>query len=233
MSIMSQFGSKKIAVILSGCGFKDGAEITESVSALIALSEAKAEYKIFAPDITISAKNHQSGNSAISNTSGSTSGERNLLNEAARIARGEITDLKKLSPSDFDGLVMPGGYGAATHLCTFATEGAKCKVLPDVERVINEFHKQDKPIAAFCIAPAVVARVLGPKGVTLTIGNDVETAKEIEKTGAHHVVCAVDDYITDRETKVITSPAYMYDDATPAQVFTGIRRAVRELIEMA
>ena len=216
---------KKIAVILAGCGNKDGAEITESVSTLIALSEAGAEYEIFAPNIDFSATDFLT-----SQPSGET---RNVLKEAARIARGKIRDLKNLNSRDFDALAFPGGFGVALHLCTWASDGAKCKVNAEAERVINEFYREEKPIAAICIAPVLLARVLGSKGVTLTIGNDVETAAEIAKTGARHENCGVDDFCTDRDNRVITTPAYMYDEAKPFEVYTGIRGAIRELVEMA
>ena len=222
---MANHLSKKIAVVLSGCGFKDGAEITEAVSALIALSEAGAEYQIFAPNKTFTATDHLAGKSG-------TTDERNILTESARIARGQIKDLAFLNVKDFDGVVFPGGYGAATQLCTFGQEGAKGSVLPDVKRVILEFHKESKPICAICIAPALVSLVLGSEGVTVTIGDDTETAAEIEKTGASHEVCAVTDYVTDREHKLITTPAYMYE-AKPFEIFTGVRAAIRELVEMA
>lgn len=216
---------KKIAVILSGCGHRDGAEITEAVSTLIAIGEAKAEYQIFAPDAEFSVADPITGSP--------TPEKRNILKEAARIARGKISDIKKLHAGDFDALAFPGGFGVALHLCTFATDGAKAKVHPEVERVIREFHAELKPIAAICIAPALIATVLGREGVIVTIGNDKGTAAEIAKAGAHHENCAVDDYVSDREHKVVTTPAYMYDEAEPAQVFAGIRGAIRELVEMA
>lgn len=214
---------KRIAVVLSGCGHKDGAEITESVSTLIALSEAQTDIKIFAPNLEITATDHRSG---------TPDGKRNVLTEAARIARGNIQDLKELSAKNFDAVVFPGGFGAALNLCDFAKSGSHCHVHPEAERVIKEFHLAEKPIGAFCIAPALIARVLGKEGISVTIGDDASTAKEIEKTGAQHVTCAVDDYITDREHKIVTSPAYMYD-AKPHQVFNGIRRAIQELVEMS
>ena len=214
---------KKIAVVLSGCGFKDGAEITESVSTLIALSENQVDYQVFAPNTDFTSTNHLNDGSGDS---------RNVLTESARISRGNAKDLKELNPAGFDAVVFPGGFGAALHLCTWATDGSNCQVNPDAERVIKEFHSQSKPIAAICIAPALIAKVLGDKGVSVTIGNDKETAQEINKTGAQHVDCAVDDYVTDRESKVITTPAYMFD-AKPNQVFTGISKAIKELVEMA
>lgn len=214
---------KKIAVVLSGCGFKDGAEITEAVSTLIALSENQVDYQVFAPNSEFTSTNH------LSDSTGDT---RNVLTESSRISRGDATDITQLNPSEFDAVVFPGGFGAALHLCTWAKDGSNCQVNPDAERVIKEFHSQSKPIGAICIAPALIARVLGDKNVTVTIGNDKETAQEINKTGAQHVDCAVDDYVTDRESKVVTTPAYMFD-AKPNQVFTGISKAIKELVEMA
>ncbi len=214
---------KKIALVLSGCGFKDGSEITESVSTLIALSQKGAQYKAFAPDINYTSTNHITGESE---------GTRNTIAESARITRGEVADIKSLKACDFDALVFPGGFGAAIHLCSWAQKGNLCEVHPEVDRVIRDFYNSSSPIGAVCIAPALVARVLGPLGIIVTIGNDNETAAEIEKTGATHEVCPVDDYITDRENKIITTPAYMYE-ATPAQVFKGITGLVQELYEMA
>lgn len=216
---------KRIAVILSGCGHKDGAEITEAISALIALSEAGAEYKVFAPDTDLKVTD------AV--TSKPTGETRNVLKESARISRGHIQNLKELNADSFDGIAFPGGFGAALNLCDWAEKGSKCSVNPEVERVLKEFFKAEKPIAAICIAPALVARVLGHEGITVTIGNDAATASEIKKTGAHHETCKVDDFVTDRTHRLITTPAYMYDEAKPYEVFTGIRKAIRELVEMA
>lgn len=217
--------AKRIAVVLSGCGHKDGAEITEAVSTLIALSEAGAEYQVFAPDQPFTVTDPVS--------SQPTTESRNILKEAARIARGKIKPLKELKADNFDAIAFPGGFGAALHLCTWAKQGANCEVNPEAKRVVNEFYMAEKPIAAICIAPALIAKVLGEEGVTVTIGNDKETAAEIQKTGARHENCEVTDFITDREHRVITTPAYMYDDAKPFEVFTGVRKAIRELVEMA
>lgn len=216
---------KKIAVVLSGCGHKDGSEITESVSLLIGLNQAGAEVSCFAPDIQISVINHLNGQPQTE--------KRSLLAEAARIARGHIQSLDKLHAKDFDAVVFPGGYGAAKNLSNWAEKGAQCEVNPDVKRVILEFHKASKPIGALCMAPVLVAKVLGDKKVTVTIGDDPETAAEIKKTGALHEECPVDDYITDRESKVVTTPAYMYGDAKPNEVFAGIFGLAHELVEWA
>jgi len=119
-------------------------------------------------------------------------------------------------------------------LCNWAQKGSGCDVHPEVERVILEFYQAEKPIGAICIAPALIARVLGAKGITFTVGEDRgEAAGEVRKTGAHHNDCAVYDYITDREHRIVTTPAYMFDGARPHEAFTGIRGPVRELVEMA
>ncbi|MBX3021021.1 MAG: isoprenoid biosynthesis glyoxalase ElbB [Bdellovibrionales bacterium] len=217
--------SKRIAVILSGCGHKDGSEITEAVSTLIALSETGASYEVFAPDTTLAVNDPM--------TSNPTGELRNVLTESARIARGQIRPLSALQVSEFDALALPGGFGAALNLCTWAREGAACSVNFEVDRVLNDFYQAEKPIGAICIAPALVARVLGKKGITVTIGNDRDTAAEIVKTGAVHENCAVDDFVSDREHRVVTTPAYMYGEAKPFEVFTGVRKAMRELVEMA
>lgn len=214
--------AKRIAVVLSGCGHKDGSEITEAVSALVALSECGVEVHQFAPDIEFGVRD--------TFTAKPTEEKRNVLHEAARISRGNVKALSELRSADFDGLVFPGGFGVALNLCTWAVEGANCKVEPETERVIREFYKEEKPIAAICIAPALVARVLGSEGITVTLGAE---AGDVEKTGATHETCAVDDFITDRDHRIVTTPAYMYDGAKPFEVFTGIRKAIRELVEMA
>lgn len=214
---------KRIAVVLSGCGFKDGAEITESVSTLIALSQKNVEYRIFAPDMEFKTTNHLTGERET---------PRNVLSESARIARGQIENIAKLKAEDFDGIVFPGGFGAAINLCNWAEKGHECEVHPEVERVIQDFYQNSSPIGAICIAPALVARVLGNKEITVTIGNDKVTVQEIERTGALHTECAVDDYVSDRENKIVTTPAYMCE-ALPAEVFKGISGLVSELVEMA
>ncbi|HEY8271758.1 MAG TPA: isoprenoid biosynthesis glyoxalase ElbB [Pseudobdellovibrionaceae bacterium] len=216
---------RKIAVILSGCGNKDGAELTEAISLLISLSQNGAEYRCFAPNIEFNAldfiKNEPLGT------------KRNALTEAARITRGEIQDLKNLEVSKYDALAFVGGYGAAKNLSNWAEKGAQCTVLPEVEKAIIDFHAASKPIAAICIAPVLIAKVLGSEKVTVTVGDDKETIAKILKTGAQHEICPVDDYVTDRETKVITTPAYMYDNAKPHEIFKGISALAKELVEMA
>lgn len=215
---------KKIAVVLSGCGNKDGSEIQEAVSLIVCLSQLGASISYFAPNIDFTPKNFL--------TDKPLSEKRNVMVESSRISRSEIHDLKELQVADFDAIALPGGFGAALNLSTWANEGSRCKVNPDLEKALIEFHRQSKPIGAICIAPAIIARVLGHERITVTIGDDSETAAEIKKTGAYHESCPVDDFVTDRHHKIITTPAYMYD-AKPHEIFLGISRMCAELIEMA
>lgn len=216
---------KKVAYILSGCGFLDGAEIRESVIGLLALSEAGAKVSAFAPN----KKQHHT----IDHTkSEETAEDRNVLTESARIARGEIQPLTELNPNDFDALVIPGGFGVAKNLCDFAFNGSSGEVDGDIRRVIEVFFDSKKPIGAFCIAPALIALVLGKHGVSLTIGEDEATAIELEKTGAKHINCTVDKAIIDKENKIVTTPAYMYSELELKDLYKGIKDCVNSTLAL-
>jgi enhancing lycopene biosynthesis protein 2 len=219
--------SKNIAVILSGCGFLDGAEIRESVLSLMALDEEGANVKIFAPNKT---QHHVVDHLKGEEVTGAT---RNILEESARIARGKIEDLNKLNTSEFDGLVIPGGFGVAKNFCSFAFDGSGASVDEDIFKTVKSFKEANKPIGAICIAPALVALSLKDTGVEVTIGNDASTAGEIEKLGAKHKECAVTDCVVDEANKVVTTPAYMYDDAKVHDVYQGIHKTVKNVIRLA
>jgi enhancing lycopene biosynthesis protein 2 len=217
----------KVGVILSGCGVMDGSEIHESVLTLLALDRLGATAVCMAPNIEQEGVvNHRTGKLEEST--------RNVLDEAARIARGKILDLAKVKASDLDALILPGGYGAAKNLCNFATAGSKAKVEPNVARLLREMHKARKPIAALCISPTVVAAALRDERAhpKLTIGSDEKTARALEEMGAKHVVCPVEEFRVDEEQRIVTSPAYMYD-ARISEVAQGIDRAVKELVRLA
>jgi enhancing lycopene biosynthesis protein 2 len=216
----------RVGVVLSGCGFKDGAEIHESVLTLLALDRAGAEIACFAPDIP-QAK-------VVDHLTGKTTREtRNVLVESARIARGAITDVKKADPDALDALILPGGFGAATNLCNFAEKGPEATVNADVAALVRAVHAAGKPIGAICIAPALIARVLGKDGApTLTIGSDAGTAGAIEACGARHRTCPVDDFVVDQEQRIVTTPAYMLGP-TIKHVAEGIERCVEAVLELA
>ena len=216
----------KVGVVLSGCGVYDGAEIHESVLTLLSLDRAGAEAVCLAPDVAQRhVVNHLTGQPAEGES-------RNVLVEAARIARGKVSDLAGLDPASLDALVLPGGFGAAKNLCDFAVKGAECEVDPGVAALVRSVHAQGKPVAAVCIAPALLARVLGDEGPRLTIGTDAATAGALEKLGAHHVVCPVTEAVVDRERKLVTSPAYMIAGRI-SESADGIEKTVTELLKMA
>lgn len=216
---------KKIALVLSGCGHRDGSEITETVSSIIALSQAGAHVEFFAPNLVIDSFNHH--------TSKVVDGEkRNMLHESARITRGRSIDIINLKPQDFDALIFVGGVGAATNLSNWNAKGAGCTVINEVSRAIEAFYSQSKPIGAICIAPVLLARVLGQHHISITIGDDQETIQEIEKTGARHVLCSSSDLVVDKTHKIVTTPAYMLE-APPHKIFKGISGLASEIVKMA
>ena len=214
----------KVGVILSGCGVFDGSEIHEAVITLLCLSQRGAEYECLAPDKTMPAVNHLTKKPEAS--------PRNVLVESARIARGNVRSLGGVTGGDFDGFVLPGGFGAAKNLCTFASHGAKCEVDPEVSRVLTEAHQAGKPLGFACIAPAVAAKVFGGESPKLTIGHDAETAAGLEALGAQHVSCDVKDVVVDEAHRIVSTPAYM-EAKNLTELYVGIDKLVAQVLEWA
>lgn len=217
---------KRIAVILSGCGAKDGSEIHEATLTLYALSSEGAHYEIFAPDAPQrDVINHY--------TNTEQEEERNVLAEAARIARGDISPLTELDPERFDALIIPGGFGAAKNLFTFAFDGLNFEVNPDVEKILHSFHKAGKPIGAICVAPVMLAKVFGGNGAELTVGLKGDLADDLEeKFGAKLVKAGHTDVVVDKKNRIVTTPAYMYDDNNIGNVGKGIGKLVKDILKM-
>jgi enhancing lycopene biosynthesis protein 2 len=216
----------KIGVLLSGCGVFDGAEIHEAVLTLLALDQRGATAVCCAPNCELAVVDHV--------TKQPTGEKRNVLHEAARIARGEIRDVAGLHAADLDGLILPGGFGAATNLSDFAQRGAACSVHPEVERLVRECVAARQPVGAICIAPATLARILGQHGTRarLTIGRDPGTAQAIVAMGCVHEDHAVNEIAVDREHRIVSTPAYMLGPG-PAAVNEGIRKLVDQVLELA
>lgn len=216
----------KVGVVLSGCGVYDGSEIHEAVVTLLALDRAGADVICMAPDVDqLHVVNHLTGEVAAGES-------RNVLVESARIARGNIVDIKTVTVADYDALILPGGFGAAKNLCDFAVNGPDCSVNPDVARLLKETVKAKKPLGAVCIAPALLARVLGPDlAPSLTIGTDTGTAEAVQTMGATHIACPVKEAVVDREHKIVTSPAYMLAGRI-SEAADGIEETVRVLLSM-
>ncbi|MDX9906434.1 MAG: isoprenoid biosynthesis glyoxalase ElbB [Bacteroidales bacterium] len=211
---------KKIAVVLSGCGVFDGAEIHEATLTLLAIAQQGASYDIFAPDVN----QHHVINHL---THKEMPEKRNVLVESARIARGKISPLSQFKASHYDALIFPGGFGAAKNLSTVAFDGPEAKVDPDVEAAVKAMHRAGKPIGALCIAPAVIARILG--GIEVTVGNDPGTIGAIRKMGGKHVETTHGEVIVDKKNKIFTTPCYMLD-ATIVQIYEGARNVVNEIM---
>lgn len=215
----------KVAVVLAGCGVYDGAEINEAVLTLLSLEQQGASYQCFAPDMEqMHVINHLSGEPM--------AGERrNVLVEAARIARGNIKALGALKVEEFDALLVPGGFGAAKNLCNFAVAGAAMEVLPEFLEVARGFHQAGKPIGLICIAPVMTAAICG-EGAQCTIGNDADTAAAIESMGAQHLECPVSEARVDTARKLVTTPAYMLAGSV-SEAYSGISECVREVLALA
>lgn len=214
---------KKIAVVLAGNGVFDGAEIHEATLTLLAITKQGAQYQCFAPDIDQAhVINHITGEEMPET--------RNVLIEAARIARGNIKPLAEYDAKDYDAIIFPGGFGAAKNLCTFAFDGADCNVNPDVEKAIRNTVVEEKPVGALCISPALISKVL--VDVTVTIGQDEGTAAAIETLGATHVVTTHGEIVVDEKYKVVTTPCYMLD-ANIEQIETGAKNVVAKILEMS
>jgi enhancing lycopene biosynthesis protein 2 len=213
----------KAAVVISGCGVFDGAEIHETVMTLYALDKYGCPYQLFAPNVM---QHH-----VINHITGEVMQEsRNVLTEAARIARGKIKPLTEYRAAEFDALIFPGGFGVAKNLCTYAVDGPECSVDRVVEEAILATHKARKPIGALCISPVLIARVLGD--VTVTIGSDTATAAHLVKLGAKHEQKSHGQVAVDRKNLIVTAPCYMLDAAI-TDIARDAEEAVKALMELA
>ncbi len=218
----------KIAVLLAGCGHLDGAEVREAVLTLLALDQQGAAFQCIAPNaLQYHVVNHVTGEPV-------PAAQRNILEESSRIARlGQCLDLAQARVQDFDALVMPGGYGVAKNHCSFALKGAAADVRADVAAFVRGFFDAKKPVGAICIAPALVALCLhGHDSAKLTLGNDAGVVAAMQQLGQQHQNTPdAREIVIDEAHKLISTPAYMFDDAKLSDVFTGISRCVAEVLK--
>lgn len=213
----------QIAVVLSGCGVFDGSEIHEAVLTLLALDQADAEARCFAPDMPQAhVVDHVAGAPTAEET-------RNVLVESARIARGAITPLARAQAAQLDAIILPGGFGAAKNLSTFAVDGPGCTIQPDLARLLREMHAAGKPIGMACIAPVIGAKLFG---AAVTIGNDPGTGEAIRAMGGTAVERPPTGVQVDETHRLVTTPAYMYPSSI-GEVATGITRMVQSVLGMA
>jgi enhancing lycopene biosynthesis protein 2 len=216
---------RKIGVLLSGCGVMDGSEIHEATLTLYFLDKQGAEIVCMAPNKDqLDVINHIAGNPVQE--------RRNVMIEAARIARGKIQDVKAVKTEELDAIIIPGGSGAAKNLCTFANDGANCRIDEGVAVLLREMHRAHKPIGALCIAPAVIAKLFGGEfSPEITIGTDPKTASALEKMGASHKQAKVDEIVVDAKNKIVTTPCYMLAQSIK-EVGAGVEKLVAKIIEM-
>lgn len=213
----------RFAVVLAGCGNKDGAEIHESVLTLLSIDRAGHQYQCFAPDVTQGRVINFLTNEVLPE-------KRNVLLESARIARSKIKPLSDFNEKDFDILVLPGGSGVAYNLCTFAVDGDKMTVLPQVESCVQSMHKAGKPIGALCISPVIIAKVL--KNVSVTFGKDEKINALFQKSGTKTTNTEARSVVIDHDNKIVTTPCYMLD-ARISEISEGIEKLIQQLIKMS
>ena len=215
----------RVALVLAGCGARDGREITEAVSAMIALSQAGFSVSFFAPERdTFHVINHNTGMEVLGTC-------RSMLDEAARIARGQVQALSALNVSDFDVLAFSGGFGVAKNLCDFAFRGVDATLALDVRKVLFAFLEARKVICAMCIAPVLLGlatREKSLKNVQITLGNGSakETIDAAKNWGCDVVLCGSGEACVDHLNKLVSVPAYMIDDASPADIYACARAMV-------
>ncbi len=215
--------AKKVAVVLSGCGVFDGAEIYEATLVQLRLDEAGVEFQCMAPNVNqMHVLNHITGEEMPET--------RNVLVESARLCRGNIIDLAKANPDDYAAVIFPGGFGAAKNLCNFAVKGADMTINPDVVTFVQGMREQKKPIGLICIAPAMAPKLLG-KGVKCTVGDNADPAADaVRAMGGDHQGCGVDQFVIDEENNLLTTPAYMLAGRI-SEASAGITALVQAVIQ--
>jgi len=225
----------KFGILLSGCGVYDGAEIQETVLTMLAVKEIGAEYVC----ISVDAEQHH----VINHLTGEEMNEtRNMLVESARVARGEVTNIREITPADIDGLIIPGGFGSAKNFTKWAFEGPDGAILPEVKLLLVNLVNIGKPVVALCVSPVVLAKALEDANLktTMTIGSDLEEspyditafAAGLEHTGVIPSMKTINEIHVDEENKIITAPCYMMN-ADILQVRKNIQTAVEALKRLA
>ncbi len=216
-------GKKNVAVVLAGCGVYDGSEIHEATLTLLEIDRQGATYMCFAPDVNQAhVINHITGKEM--------NESRNVMVEAARIARGNIKPLSTFNAKEFDALIIPGGFGAAKNLSSFAFDGPECLVNEDVEQAVKAMVFKGKPIGALCISPVILSKILSE--VTVTIGNDVGTIDAIVTMGGYHKSATHGEIVVDKQFNIVTTPCYMLD-ASISQIADGAKNIVAKVLELS
>jgi enhancing lycopene biosynthesis protein 2 len=229
--------AKRVAVILSGCGHRDGSDVAETMLAFLMLDRAGAKVICAAPDAeqreVVDHLMDAAASAIATPTAAATSSvPRNARVEAARLAPGEVLPLAALDPNRLEGLFIPSGRGVATLLSDYAEKGALCAVDPDLARVMKALLAAKKPMGFVGLAAVLAARVLGPvAGVRLTLGSKaVVAAKHAAVMGADVRPGAIDDVIADERARVYSTPGLEAEGARLAQVAKAIEKLARALV---
>lgn len=210
----------KIAMILSGSGVYDGSEIHEATMLMLSIVNNGMTYTAFAPNIN---QHH-----VINHLTGEEMKEtRNVLIESARLVRGNISDLKEYDPSEFDALVIPGGFGAAKNLSNYAFKGKDMDVNADVTNAIRRTLELHKPIGFVCISPVIAAKVVG-KNVHVTIGSDPTTAEDINSLGGQHIEKDITEVAVDQDNLIFSTPCYM-SAHNIGEIYEGCNNMIRAM----
>lgn len=213
---------KKIAVILSGCGNKDGSEVQESVFALYFLDKHDLKYQCYAPDAPQTEVVDFMSNNKLHES-------RNQLKEAARIARSDIRPLTHLNPDTYDALIIPGGGGSnLKSLSNYIYDQDDPQATDEVKRVIRGFYTANKPIGTICAGSVLIAVALKDvaKGMLVLATGTNYLARFTDKIDRKTVSST--DTVVDNDNKIVSTPAYI-NDATIMEVGTGIEKLVMQI----
>lgn len=224
----------KIGILLSGCGVYDGAEIQESVLAMLSVAELGHEYQC----ISIDKPQHHVVNHL---TGEEMSESRNMMVEAARIARGNIISIDQVKLDELDGLIIPGGFGSAKNFTTWAFNGPEGNILPEVKLLLVNMMNIGKPILALCVSPVVVAKALegSSSQARLTLGSTQEASPYsiidfhagLQQTGMQTAEKTIREIEIDTENRIISAPCYMMD-ATIVEIKKNITQGVEALLNL-
>jgi enhancing lycopene biosynthesis protein 2 len=220
--------AKRIGVVLSGCGQRDGSDVAEALLTLLVIERAGAEPVCAAPDLEQPAViDHLRGRP--------TRGMRNARLEAARIAGQRVLALGDLAVETIDALVIPGGEGAVTTLSDYGDKHELCQVQPDVVRLLRGMLQHRRPIGLVGLAALLGARVLGPvAGVRITLGpKGTPAAKHAAIMGADVRPCTLEDVIVDQKSRVSSTPGFLAEGATLPGVARAVDRLVRGVVGSA
>ena len=216
----------RVGVVLAGCGAQDGSEIHESVLTLLSLDRKGAKVKIMAPEIDqFHVVNHLSNHKM--------DATRNILSEAARIARGNILPIRSINNNDLDALIFPGGTGMAKNIFNYAIKGLDFTILKDVESLTRYMIQKNKPIGAICIAPVMIAKILqnlDRKG-KVTGGFNKQILTDIESMGMITEKVNAKEIVIDYENKIVSTPAYVEANSIK-EVAEGIEKLVDAVLSM-